>query len=205
MEANEIDKDALHWYPMRIAYGRAERMQRLQKLLDEDGIQNFMVWHTEFERTDDFDVHSNRVPAIDGLIFIRSSQEAITRLKMTRAEYAPMRYYTNRISDRLTGAMLNKILVVPDRQMDNFMSIYNRRGDKVALLNYSDFIAKPGKRVRINQGYFVNVVGTIKRIKKTQCVVVQLEGLAAMALAFVPPSWLEEITEDEYRSFMSKD
>ena len=42
----------------------------------------------------------------------------------------------------------------------------------------------------------------VKRIKKTQCVVVQLEGFAALALAFVPPSWLEELTEEAYREAM---
>jgi hypothetical protein len=31
---------------------------------------------------------------------------------------------------------------------------------------------------------------------------VALEGFAALALAFVPPSWLEELTEDEYREAM---
>lgn len=201
----ETKENRLHWYPMRIAYGRAERMKRFQQMLNEEKIQNFMVWRDEFERTDDWKVKKDRQPAIDGLIFVRSSQSAITQLKMTRPEFAPMRYYTNRISDSLSGAPLNKILVIPDRQMDNFMNIYNQRDEKVALLEYTDFILKPGKRVRVKEGIFANAVGTVKRIKKTQCVVVQIEGFAAMALTFVPPSWLEEITEEDYRQFMAKD
>lgn len=65
-----------------------------------------------------------------------------------------------------------------------------------------EMVTRTGKRVRVIQGDFAGTVGTIKRIKKTQRVVVQLEGFAALALAFVPSSWLEELTEDEYREAM---
>ena len=82
------------------------------------------------------------------------------------------------------------------------MKVYEHAGEKAAVLEYTDFIAKAGKRVRVTQGDFAGTVGTIKRIKKTQCVVVQLEGFAALALAFVPPSWLEELTEEAYREAM---
>ena len=61
------------------------------------------------------------------------------------------------------------------------------------------------REVEGTQGEFAGTVGTIKRIKKTQCVVVQLEGFAALALAFGPPSWLEELTEEAYREAMQMD
>lgn len=196
-----VKKTEVHWYPMRIAYGRAERMERFQKMLNEEHIENFMVWRDEFERTADWNVRKYRVPAVAGLIFVHASQEEITHLKMTRREFEPMRYYTNLLSKEST----DKILIIPDTQMQNFMNIYNRHNDKVALLEYTDFIAKPGKRVRVTQGDFANTIGTIKRIKKTQCVVVQLEGFAAIALAFVPPSWLEELSESEYQQLMANE
>ena len=82
------------------------------------------------------------------------------------------------------------------------MRIYKYTDSRIRLLEYTDFIAKPGKRVRITQGDFENTVGTIKRIKKSQCVVVQLEGFAAIAIAFVPPSWLQELSESDYQQFM---
>lgn len=84
-------------------------------------------------------------------------------------------------------AEADRILVIPDRQMANFMSVYTRNDSRISLLEYTDFIAKPGKRVRITQGDFENTIGTIKRIKKNQCIVVQLEGFTALAIAFVPP------------------
>lgn len=45
--------------------------------------------------------------------------------------------------------------------MTNFMRVYERAGEKAAVLEYTDFIAKAGKRVRVTQGDFAGTVGTI--------------------------------------------
>lgn len=189
----------LLWYPMRITYGRPERMKRFQEMLTQEHLETFMPMRTEFQRTKNWDVHKLTVPAVNGLIFVRSTQEQLTELKMTRREFGPMHYWTNLFSESDD----DRVLVIPDKQMENFMRVYSMGNDHVALLEYTDFIAKPGKRVRIIQGDFENTIGTVKRIKKSQCIVVQLEGFTAMAIAHVPPSWLEEITESEYQEYMS--
>jgi len=194
----EVRRKQTLWYPMRIAYGRAERMTYFQQLLEKEKLEYFLPMRYEYQKTSDWDVRRVCVPAIHGLVFIHSSQEVLTGLKMTRREFEPMRYITNALSERGD----DHLLVIPDRQMNNFMNIYSKSDDRVALLDYTDFIAKPGKRVRVTQGDFQNAVGTIKRIKKSQCVVVQIEGLAAIAITFVPSAWLQEISESEYQQFM---
>ena len=147
---------------MRITYGRTERMMRFRELLEQEHLEYFLPMRYEFQKTGDWDVKKECVPAVNGLIFIRSTQEMLTRLKMTRREFEPMRYWTNHLSENED----DKVLVVPDSQMNNFKSLYT------------------------------------KRIKKSQCVVVELEGFAAVAIAFVPPLWLQELTESEYHAFM---
>jgi transcription antitermination factor NusG len=44
--------------------------------------------------------------------------------------------------------------------------------------------------VRVNEGHFAGVEGVIKRIRKNKHVVVQIEGVAAVAITFVPASYL---------------
>ena len=188
----------LQWFPMRITYGRPERMMRFQEMLNQLHLENFMPMRIEYQKTDNWDVNKSYVPAVNGLIFIRSTREQLTQLKMTRREFEPMHYCTNLFAEN----DYDRVLVIPDRQMENFMRIYKYTDSRIRLLEYTDFIAKPGKRVRITQGDFENTVGTIKRIKKSQCVVVQLEGFAAIAIAFVPPSWLQELSESDYQQFM---
>ena len=186
------------WFPMRITYGRNERMYRIQELLDREKLEYFLPMRLEYEKTPDWDIRKQYVPAIHGLIFIHSTQEILTNLKMTRAEFQPMHYWTNHLAEDGN----HRLLTIPDRQMNNFINLYSLQDDRTTLLEYTDFIAKPGKRVRITQGDFEGTVGTIKRIKKSQCVVVEIQGLTALAITFVPPSWLQELPESDYQSFM---
>lgn len=175
---------------MRIAYGRNERMFRIKEQLDSLGLENFMPLTSHYERTSQQDFEKKVTPAIHGLIFVRSSQERLTELKMTSNDFAPMRYMTNRFSLDSDAT----ILTVPDRQMENFISVASKQDERVKFLEYNgEFMAKPGKRVRITDGDFKGAEGVIKRIKKQRCVIVQIEGIAAVAITFVPSAWLEEI------------
>ena len=170
---------------MRVTY---HRELKVKKFLDECGIESFIPMHYELVDTKD---GKRRVlcPAIHNLIFIHSSQEKITALKMTRKECEPLRYMMNRpLKDEE-----KTIMTVPDKEMENFMQVASVQDDSVIFLDYSDFIGKEGKRVRINEGQFAGVEGVIKRIKKNKHVVVQIEGVAAVAIAFIPSSFLSII------------
>jgi len=54
-------------------------------------------------------------------------------------------------------------------------------------------VGRQGKPVRVIDGPFAGVEGTIVRIQRNKRVVVKIEGVAAVAITFVPPSFLEEI------------
>ncbi len=177
------------WYPMRIAYGRDERVLRLKSHLDQEGIENFLPMRYKYTKTEQWDVEKELVPAIHGLIFVHSTQERLTELKMTRREFEPLHYTTNQLAEDGN----TPLLTVPQKQMADFMRVASVQDDRYIYMENMDFVAKPGKRVRITEGDFKGVEGVIKRIKKNQCVVVQIEGIAAIALTFVPPAWLEDL------------
>ena len=184
-----MNRDEFHWFPMRITYGRDERVLKLKEQLDNVGVENFLPLRSIYERKSQADYEKKVLPSIHGLIFVHSTQEQLTDLKMTRSEFAPMHYMMNRFSQSAD----DHILTVPDRQMENFIQVASKQDERIQYLEYTDFLAKPGKRVRITDGDFKGAEGTIKRIKKRQCVVVQIEGVAAVAITFVPTAWLEPI------------
>ena len=157
-DTNERHQQLL-WFPMRITYGRTERMQRIKEMLEQEHLKCFLPMRVEFKKTDDFDVRKLTVPAVNGLIFVQASQEQLTQLKMTRREFEPMHYYTNHLAENGD----DKILTIPDGQMENFMRAYTLMDDHVSLLEYTDFIAKPGKRVRVKEGIYENLVGSALR------------------------------------------
>lgn len=181
-----VRKEALvHWFPMRITY---HREMKIKALLDEKGVENFLPMHWEMVETKNGGKKRLLRPAIHNLIFVRSTQEFLTELKMTCEEFAPMRYMMKR---PLSNEEKSEIMLVPDYQMENFMRVASVQDDRVMFLDNNEYINKIGQRVKVIDGYFSGVEGIVKRINKNKRVVVQLEGLAAVAIAFVPTSCLK--------------
>ena len=183
--------EKVQWHPMRVAYDRGDRVLLIRDALKARGIEHFLPMHWEYIKND-LDARKKLTPAINGLIFIHASRWVITDLKR-QAGFEALRYWM----DKTKGPEAeDRVLTVPDAQMQNFMRVASTEGDNLIYLQYNEqFLDKPGKRVRITQGDFTGCTGTIRRIKKRQCVVVQIDHVAALALAFVPPTWLEEIKQ----------
>lgn len=176
------------WYPMRVTYGREVKVK---EALDKLGIDNFLPMHYELVDPGDGNKRRLLVPAIHNLIFIHDSREDITLLKTTRREFQPLRYITKHYAED----SVHSILTVPDGQMQNFMRVASVQDDSVMFLDAGDYLNKVGRRVEITEGYFAGVQGVVKRIKKNKHVVVQLEGIAAVAVTYVPASCLRELDD----------
>ena len=177
-------KDGIHWFPMRVTY---HREMKIKSLLDKANIENFIPMHYELVETQSEGKKRMLLPAIHNLVFVHSSQEVLTHLKMTKKDFSPMRYMMKR---SLTETRIQEIMTVPDDQMNNFMKVASVQDDRVIFLDYDELRNNTGKRVRIIDGYFAGVEGTIKRINRNKRVVVQIDGVAAVAIAFVPASCL---------------
>ena len=179
------EQEELHWYPMRVTYHR-ELM--IKQHLDALKIENFVPMRHELVETRE-GKRRMLLPAISNLIFVRSTQEQLTYLKMTRQELEPLRY----IMKPKGEANGWEIMQVPDRQMEYFIRVASAAEESVQFLDYDDYLRKVGKKVRIVDGDFAGVEGVIKRIKKNKYVVVQIEGVAAVAITYVPAHYLTEI------------
>lgn len=92
-----------------------------------------------------------------------------------------------------TAQQAHTIMTVPDAQMQNFMRVASKTDDSVMFLNDETVVGKVGKHVLITGGVFDGVTGVIRRVKRCKRVVVELEGIATVAIAFVPSVLLKEI------------
>ena len=127
------------------------------------------------------------MPAINNLIFVRSTQERVSELKQTNEVLEPLRYMMDR-----TASLEHAIMTVADREMENFMRVASRTDDSVMFLDNETVIGKEGKRVEIMGGAFEGVTGVIRRVKRCKRVVVEIEGVASVAIAWVPVTLLKE-------------
>lgn len=169
-----LDKTAVHWFPMRVAYHRELRVRdELQRLNIEHYLP--LMWT---QRTCGGHVKRLQVPALN-MVFVRSTQETITQLKMYNPELACLRYKMDVCRDTDAAA---EIMTVPDRDMQCFMLATRKVDDRVHYLTYTDFLDKAGKKVKVIDGDFAGVEGEIKRIKKDRVVVVCIRGIAAVSV-----------------------
>ena len=185
----EATDQQVYWYPMRVTY---HRELKVKEALDSLGIESFLPMQYKFV-DDKVTLRKKKlVPAIHNLLFIHSTRQHITTLKTTRPELSPLRYMTDRTkSESQDGNGRSHILIVPDRQMKNFMQVAAVQDDRIMYLETTDFINKIGRKVRITEGAFAGVEGEIKRIKGNRRVVVRLEGITAVAITFVSPNCIE--------------
>lgn len=173
------------WFPMRVTYSREIAVKTA---LDAIGIECFVPMRNKLIATGR-QRHYKLVPAIHNLIFLHSTQDEITGLKATRSELSPLRYIVRR-SPVLGESGGSTILTIPDRQMEQFLRVASITDDRVIFLNHISSSDLIDRKVRIIDGDFAGIEGVIRRVQRNRRVVVQLEGLAAVAIAFVPPKFL---------------
>ena len=176
------------WFPMRVTY---QREMKVKAELDRLGIDNFVpMRYKVMESQNDGDSKLRRVlvPAISNLIFVRSTQERLSELKRRNEVQEPLRYMMDH-----TAVGEHAIMMVADREMENFMRVASRTDDSVMFLDNETVIGKEGKRVEIMGGAFEGVTGVIRRVKRCKRVIVEIEGVASVAIAYVSAGMLKEI------------
>ena len=190
--------DPKSWFPMRVTY---QREMKVKAELNSLGIECFVpmmykVVELPFDKLrarngGDTELRRELVPAINNLIFVRSTQERISGLKASNEVLEPLRYMMDR-----TASREHAIMTVGDREMENFMRVASRTDDSVIFLDEETVVGKEGKRVEIMGGAFEGVTGVIRRVKRCKRVVVEIDGVASVAIAFVPAVMLREIKEE---------
>jgi transcription antitermination factor NusG len=173
------------WFPMRVTY---QREMKVKTELDRLGIESFVPMTYKVVDADTDNPCRKFVPAIRNLIFVRSTQERISHLKSSNEILEPLRYMIDN-----TAEEAHTIMTIPDRQMQNFMRVASKSDDSVMFLDDESVVGKEGKRLEIIGGAFEGVTGVIRRVKRCKRVVVEIEGVASVAIAFVPAVMLKEI------------
>lgn len=176
--------DPRKWFPMRVTYSRE---MKVKGELDRLGIENFVPMTYKVMDVNNEELHRELVPAINNLIFVRSTQERISGLKRSNEVLEPLRYMMD-----LTAEEAHVIMTVPDRQMENFMRVATKTDESVMFLDEKSIVGKEGKRVKIMGGAFEGVEGVIRRVKRCKRVVVEIESVASVAIAYVPVTLLKE-------------
>ena len=163
---------------------KGEEYLRLRAILQKDGRTDFEDRRYIFDNPHIY----KRVPLIKSLMFIRCLDTDIKKLRYEIGE----RGFVYLKADGKAPA------VIPDREMDAFRLVADTFREGILVFE-DDAITRyrEGGRVRVKEGPFKGAEGYIKRIRKDRRLVVAIEGVIAIATAYIPPELLEPVPEPE--------
>lgn len=124
------------------------------------------------------------VPAIHNLIFVRTTKE---RIKILKQGVDFLQYRTRPVNGK------NVPIIVSDKDMQQFITITEKSNEELIYLNPEEIDLKKGTRVRIHGGAFDGTTGVFIKIhgKRNRRVVIEIEGVTAVALAEITPDLIE--------------
>jgi len=143
------------------------RMEPLREQLTEEGVDFFVP------------------ELVKSLLFIRVDDASLARFE--KDNYGKIWVYR----DPLTG----KRSAIPDREMEVFIFVCTAGRQGLSYLGEDRPEYHLGDRVRVTEGPLKGAEGYIKRIKKDRRLVVSIRGVAAVATTFIPPEFIQTITE----------
>jgi len=170
------------WFAMKVFKNKAFEIERF---FQEKGIETYIPiqWEEKIVRGEKKKV---RIPAISSLIFCRLEGEKVIDVEK---ELYP-RVYLYRYRQSKNPA------VIPEREMDVFKMITSTEENKWDFVDVDSIKFSTNDKVRVTGGPFEGAEGYIKRIKGNRRLVVAIEGIVAIATAYIPSCYLEKLTVD---------
>lgn len=129
------------------------------------------------------------IPSIPGVAFVHANRKAIRQFK----EYYPLMHYFYQKSH----IGLEKPLTVPEKEMKNFIIIASKMMEDINYHDPDEIQLCMGDKVRITDGVFAGLEGTLLRLKgkRSKRVVVKIEGVVAISSAEISKDFIERLEE----------
>ena len=175
-----VPDDGIRWFAMRVTY---RRNKPACELLEREGVEYFIPMRHELVRSGG-KRRRVLVPVVRSLLFVHARPSRIRAVK-ERAEY--LQYMMN-------GRTGEKI-VVPEAQMRRFIAVAGSYDEQLLWLDPCELNLSKGTRVRVTGGPFEGQEGVFLKVKgaRDRRVVIEIQGVIAVAMATLPPELVEPI------------
>ena len=169
------------WFAMSATFGRA---MKAKAFLESKSIECFVPMKYEVVLDKKQKKQRRLVPAINNLIFTHTTKQQIQSLKAT---IGYLQYLTKPENGK------NVPIIVPEDQMQQFITVCNTRNDKLVYLTPDEIDLKEGTPVKIIGGAFDGTIGTFVKVNKgtKKRVVVNIKGIAAVMIAEFTDGYLQ--------------
>lgn len=124
------------------------------------------------------------VPVVHNLIFVHARPSEVQRVKSQVT-------YLQYITDTRSG----KKIIIPDVEMQRFIAVAGSYNDHLLYFQPEELNLSKGTKVRITGGDFEGQEGVFLKVKgaRDRRVVIQIQGIIAVAMATIHPDLIEVI------------
>ncbi len=124
------------------------------------------------------------VPVVHNLLFVHALPSALKRVK---SQVSYLQYITDTRSGRK--------IIIPDHEMQRFIAVAGTYNDHLLYFRPEDLNLSKGTKVRVTGGDFEGQEGIFLKVKgaRDRRVVVQIQGVIAVAMATIHPDLIEVI------------
>lgn len=186
-KANGKVKEVLHWYALRVTYGREKKAY---DYLINKNIEAFYPTITTVKVINGKrkSVEESRLPNI---FFAYGTEEEIKSHVYDNVNLPYLRFYYRHFHEGMR--IIKKPLIVPDYQIESLKIICASEATDIILVPSDVRKFETGQAVRIIDGGFKGIIGKVARYQGQQRVAVVIEGLLTIATAYIPNAFLEKI------------
>lgn len=176
----ETEKESEIWYAMRATYRRESDAMRL---LEKEKLGCFIPMQYKISVKKGKKIRV-LVPVIHNLVFVHARPSEVKRVKSQVT-------YLQYITDTRSGEKI----IVPDSQMQRFIAVAGTYNDHLMYFQPDELNLSKGTKVRVTSGDFAGQEGVFLKVKgaRDRRVVVEIQGVIAVAMATIHPDLIEVI------------
>ena len=176
-----MPKEEVRWYALKIFYSR---LMNIKADLDAKGITTYVAM-TTIEKFENGKLTYVNKPLVNSLLFLRTTPTFLRAYK--ELHNSDLMYY----QDFAT----KKPAPIDDVEMRSFIILTAAdRGTRVQYLGESVPDFKRGEHVRVIDGLYKGAEGYIKKVRSDRKLIVEVRGVAVVAVSYIPPAFLEKIS-----------
>ncbi|MGI6756837.1 MAG: UpxY family transcription antiterminator [Bacteroidaceae bacterium] len=178
-----MDNGSIHWFALKTFYNK---LFYVKKELDEAGWKTYvaMTQVEKFNKSGKLEYVEK--PLIGQIMFVQCSRSYLVDFKDKHEK--DMMFYR----DLSTGLPAP----IDDVEMRSFIILTSAPGRRIELLDMDMPTYRKGQRVKVINGIYKGAEGYIKKIKSDRKLLVALNGVAVVAVSYIPSAYLESLEEE---------
>ena len=175
-----LEMEAEIWYAMRATYRREPDAMRL---LENEKMGCFIPMQYKISIKKGKKVRA-LVPVVHNLLFVHARPSEVKRIKSQVS-------YLQYITDTRSGQKI----IISDSEMQRFIAVAGTYNDHLMYFQPDELNLSKGTKVRITGGDFEGQEGIFLKVKgaRDRRVVIEIQGVIAVALATIHPDLIEVI------------